>query len=985
MYDTNECVAETECSNMYVFNMICYSKCPENTKEIEKDANDYTCACNKDLDFYWYEYSKSAKTYFVCDAKDCPKNNDDLNHNRPYLLEEEKQCLTSCNFVSSPKPLSLRYICVDECPNYTKENGNLKKCEFYDLDKTPIVDKETLKKYGNVQAKELYDQSHSLGGYLFNKFEGVSFHVYAIDKSDSLKEYATQSNLTYIYFGTCLPKLFASNILRNDDKILVVKYDLSNWNSEEDSTTTEPAIAGEPADPAEETPKKDDKKYLINKVEYEFYNYRTMERIDASLCDPYEIIVSYPIVYNKNKFNNYDSGFNNNEYKKKFEMGKILNLKNNEVDTFNLNDSIYKELCTGIELYGKDIVFEDRYETLYPNGALLCESNCTYNNTDFAEERVNCKCAYKQEISFNREEEEKNDLVNDPNFHVPTQSSSNIQVMKCLKKLKVKDAIVNNEAFYYTAAVTALVGSMTLITAFYGIKSASVSISNISPQPQNNFNVMERKVKFDNNDIKSSQRKLNNPPKKPGSNINDEDDDNVDKGNIIEHKNIGLNYNNNNNDILAESNEINGPKINYSHKAEYLPLQYNFKFFKLNDKGVLKQIERNKLPFKVSQDTKYLLERKKGVDYPETYLNGPFYQGQNIVEIIDDGNVDNKKKNNNINNNVDIVYKSNQNLIDSNKDVNMKQRGVKNNLNLNMNMSMKNTNINFKSAEKGEKDFITIKRLKFNKKGLDDTVDNKDDDDYGKKDEELSLYTLIKREQSLLRVSYGKYISKEHKNILAVFLAEILDKVYLVKTCLFLKKFEIFAVHFSLYLFCHLLLLTLSCAFFTTKVIKKRWKEDNYPGVQYYLLYGLITNVVVWAVYRIFLCLLDIQDKVKEYVKLKKESNKDNANDDNLEINDENAMNKLNEIIKNLKCRIIIFYCVIFVLIILFALYLIPFFSIYTGTKSCVLLAYIYGIVEILLIKFIYGVCLAAIRVSSEGNELECLYKVVYILDKYIS
>ena len=236
-----------------------------------------------------------------------------------------------------------------------------------------------------------------------------------------------------------------------------------------------------------------------------------------------------------------------------------------------------------------------------------------------------------------------------------------------------------------------------------------------------------------------------------------------------------------------------------------------------------------------------------------------------------------------------------------------------------------------------------------------------------------------------MRVSYGKYISKEHKNILAVFLAEILDKVYLVKTCLFLKKFEIFAVHFSLYLFCHLLLLTLSCAFFTTKVIKKRWKEDNYPGVQYYLLYGLITNVVVWAVYRIFLCLLDIQDKVKEYVKLKKESNKDNENDDNLEINDENTMKKFNEITKNLKCRIIIFYCVIFVLIILFALYLIPFFSIYTGTKSCVLLAYIYGIVEILLIKFIYGVCLAAIRVSSEGNELECLYKVVYILDKYIS
>ena len=981
IYDTNECVDNTnnECSGMYIFNMTCYSKCPENTKEIEEDVTThYTCSCNQEIDAYWYQFLKFGKTYFVCGVKECPINNENDDHNRPYLLEEEKQCLSSCPTDSNS--WSLRYICINECPDYTDNSDTEHKiCKFYDLDEEPIVDIETLKYYGNVQAKELYEDSHHLGGRLFNKFEDVSFQVYAIDKGNTLKEYATQSNLTYIDFGTCLPKIFDNFNFRDDDKILVVKYDLSNWNSRQTSTR----ILDDPPVKTPETQNKGDGKYLINKVEYEFYHSRTMERIDASICDPYELIISYPIIYNKNRFNDYDSGFNNNEYKTKFEMGKILNLKNNEIDTFNLNDSIYKDLCTGIELNGKDIVFEDRYETLYPNGALLCESNCTYNNTDFAEERVNCKCAYKQDIFFNREEEEKNDLVNDPNFHLPEQSSSNIQVMKCLSKLKAKDAIVNNEAFYYCAAVTVLVGSMTCITAFYGIKSASVSIANISPQPQSNANGLENQKKIDNNEVKSSRRNLNNPPKKDGTNINDEDDDDGDHGNIIEHKNIGMNYNVNkqNNDILGESEELDANKIDYNQKAEYLPQQYNFKFFKLNDKGVIKQIERSKLPFKVSQDTKYLLERKKGVDYHENYLNGPFYQSQNIIEIIDgdSNNNNNKKKNNNI----EVIYKSNQDLIENSKDNsnnNIRQRNVKNNLNLNMNM--KNPNHNLKSSEKGEKDFITIKRLKFYKKGLDDTSDNKDGDDYDKKDDDLSLYTLIKREQAFLRISYGKYISKEHKNILAIFLAEILDKVYLVKTCLFLKKFEIFAVHFSLYLFCHLVLLTLSCAFFTTKVIKKIWKEDNFPGIQYYLLYGLITNIVVWAVYKVFLCLLDIQDKVKEYVKLKKSSNENN---NNVEINDENASNKYNEIIKTLKCRIIIFYCVIFVLIILFALYLIPFFSIYTGTKSRVLLAYIYGIVEILLIKFIYGVCLASIRVASEGNELECLYKVVYILDKYIS
>ena len=989
IYDTNECVPLTECSNMYIFNMICYSKCPENTKEIESDVDTgYTCSCNQEIDAYWYQYEKSGLTYFVCGVSNCPINNENNLHNRPYLLEEKKQCLSSCSEVIDK--WSLRYVCVDECPDYTNENNVLKKCEFYDLnDGTIVQDEETLKKYGNVQAKELYENSGRLGGYLFNKFEDVSFHVYAIDKSNTLKEYATESNLTYIDFDTCLPKIFANNKLRDDDKILVVKYDLSNWNSKQTTIRIlDPAADPEQSQTNSENQEKGDGKYLINKVEYEFYNSRTMERIDASVCDPYELTISYPIIYNKNKFNDYSSGFNNNEYQTKFEMGKILNLRNSDFDTFNFNDSLYKNLCIGIELNGKDVVFEDRYEILYPNGALLCESNCTYNNTDFAEERVNCKCAYKQDIFFNRVEEEKNDLVNDPNFNLPKQSSSNLEMMKCLSKINAKDAVVNNEAFYYCASVAVLISSMTFITVFYGIKSASVSIANISPQPQNNINGMESQNKIDNNEIKSSRRRLNNPPKKDGTNINDEEDDDYeDNGNIIEHKDIGMNYNTNKetNDILAESQELNNNKIDYNQQAEYLPPQYNFKYFKSNDKGVIKQIERSKLPFKVSQDTKYLLERKKGVEYHENYLNGPFYQSQNIIEIIDDdrnnNNIDNKKKNNII----EVVNKSNQNNGNNNSNNNVKQRTVKNNLNLNMNM--KSTNNNLRSSEKGEKDFITIKRFKLNKnEAINDSIDNKEGDDYGKKEDDLSLYTLIKREQAFLRVSYGKYISKEHRNILAIFLAEILDKVYLVKTCLFLKKFEIFAVHFSLYLFCHLLLLTLSCAFFTTKVIKRIWHEDNFPGIQYYLLYGLITNIVVWVVYKIFLCLLDIQDKVKEFLKLKKISNnKDIENDDNLEVNDENVSNKLNEIIKNLKCRIIIFYCVIFAFIILLALYLISFFSIYTGTKSCVLSAYIYGIVEILLIKFIYGVCLASIRVASEGNELECLYKVVYILDKYIS
>ena len=57
-------------------------------------------------------------------------------------------------------------------------------------------------------------------------------------------------------------------------------------------------------------------KYLINRVEYEFFSAKTMDRVYASLCDPYEILISYPLVFNKKRYNNYEGGINKNEYKK---------------------------------------------------------------------------------------------------------------------------------------------------------------------------------------------------------------------------------------------------------------------------------------------------------------------------------------------------------------------------------------------------------------------------------------------------------------------------------------------------------------------------------------------------------------------------------------------------------------------------------------------------------------------------------------------
>ena len=55
----------------------------------------------------------------------------------------------------------------------------------------------------------------------------------------------------------------------------------------------------------------------------------------------------------------------------------------------------------------------------------------------------------------------------------------------------------------------------------------------------------------------------------------------------------------------------------------------------------------------------------------------------------------------------------------------------------------------------------------------------------------------MRREHTYLRVTYEKYTSKNHPNILATFLAEILDKIYFIKIFIFLKKFDIFSIHLA--------------------------------------------------------------------------------------------------------------------------------------------------------------------------------------------
>ena len=274
--------------------------------------------------------------------------------------------------------------------------------------------------------------------------------------------------------------------------------------------------------------------------------------------------------------------------------------------------------------------------------------------------------------------------------------------------------------------------------------------------------------------------------------------------------------------------------------------------------------------------------------------------------------------------------------------------------------------------------------------------DGRNKDDIRNFNNITSLYTLIKREHSYLRVNYNHYISKQHPNCFATILADIFDKIYLIKTLLLLRNFDIFSVHLSLYLFYHISLLSLICLFFTVKTIRRIWEEPDFPTRYFYLLYGFIANVIIWVIYKIFIYFLDNEDGIRILMKINKENvmngelienirrnkNKDNNNEEELK---EITSERYEALIRKIKIKTAVFYIIILIITGACSIYLLTFSAFYTGTKRYVIKTYYISIIEIVIIKFIAGLCLGYLRVAAERNEIKCLYNLVYFFDKYLS
>ncbi len=288
---------------------------------------------------------------------------------------------------------------------------------------------------------------------------------------------------------------------------------------------------------------------------------------------------------------------------------------------------------------------------------------------------------------------------------------------------------------------------------------------------------------------------------------------------------------------------------------------------------------------------------------------------------------------------------------------------------------------------KDDNEIIDVDDIKLGNKGSSDSGRRSDNEisvdvlEYDGKQGKASNGCLdkLRNEEMYMRLGASRNFEENGSSTGTIIFAEILDKVYVSRTFLFSKKYDMLSLRVSLYLLYHVFILTLVTLFFNIKTISKIYTKENFPGVDYYLLYGFLTLLITFVLYRLLYCLISNNDKVSEIIERKNFYSKNGIADTGL------MEESYDDVKCKIKAKIIVFFVIEFVVLVFAFLFLTTFCGIYTKTKTVIFKGYGFGLIEILVIKIIYGIILGGLRKAAIGSKNLGLYNFVYFFDNYLS
>ena len=142
--------------------------------------------------------------------------------------------------------------------------------------------------------------------------------------------------------------------------------------------------------------------------------------------------------------------------------------------------------------------------------------------------------------------------------------------------------------------------------------------------------------------------------------------------------------------------------------------------------------------------------------------------------------------------------------------------------------------------------------------------------------------------------------------------------------------------------------------------------------------FNITDSTPVWIIYTIMLCLWSNNDKIKDLLKLIHNCKKYKVN------RDKNIKKKYDNIAWKIKFKVIVYSIIEFLLLGFCFVYFVTFCTVYTGTMSKVFKAYGIALIEVLIIKIIYGIVLAILRKISLDKENKTLYNIILFMNTYL-
>lgn len=97
-----------------------------------------------------------------------------------------------------------------------------------------------------------------------------------------------------------------------------------------------------------------------------------------------------------------------------------------------------------------------------------------------------------------------------------------------------------------------------------------------------------------------------------------------------------------------------------------------------------------------------------------------------------------------------------------------------------------------------------------------------------------------------------------------------------------------------------------------------------------------------------------------------------------------NIKKKYDSVTWKVKFKVIVYSIIEFLLLGFCFIYFVSFSTVYTGTMSKVFKAYGIALIEVLIIKIIYGIILGILRKVSLAKQKKTLYDVVLFMDTYL-